>query len=453
MKVIIVGAGELGRLLASTLLEGQHDVVLLDNSGEELERAGEKLDILTVEGSCASVAALKKAGIDSAHALLAVSGNEPANILACHIASKLGVANTICRLYDSSSFSEQDHIGPDSLGIWRTVSPAEECADMICDVLDNSILLENIRFSRPHARMALIEITRSSQLAGVACKDISVSEQLLKEIRFAAILRGSNMIVPHGETIFAPGDKVYVAGLDSSIDNFLGLFSPSAENRTKRLVVTGSEGTGLILARRAAAKGYDVRFIEPDRKRSESLPSELPEGVLTLHGNPTAEDVLEEAGISSADVFASLSQDNEDNILSCILAKRMGARKVVCLTHKPEYIRIVPTMEMIDCGLSATLVSVNAILRHLETGTMHVDAILQRFRARLSEYRISPRSPLCGRKLQDCKLPPSLVLALIFRGQEVLIPSGGTVLNSGDVAVAIVTDEGLREIRPLFPER
>ena len=453
MKVIIVGAGELGRLLASTLLEGRHDVVLLDSSEEELERAGEKLEILTVEGSCASVAALKKAGIDTADALLAVSGNEPANILACHIASKLGVSRTICRLYDSSSFSEEDRIGPESLGIWRTVSPAEECAGKICSVLENSILLETILFTRPHARMAVIEITRSSSLAGVSVKNIPGPE-LLKNIRFAAILRGSDMIVPHGDTIFAPGDKVYVAGLEKSIRDFIEWVNPPDGKQAGRLIVRGAAETGLILARRAAEAGYEVCFIEPDEKRSESLLDELPAGVLTWHGNPTREDILQEAGISSADVFASVSQDDEDNILSCILAKRMGARKVICLTHKPEYVQIVPSLEMIDCGLSATLVSVNAILRHLESGTMRVDAILQRFRAHLSEYRISPRSPLCGRPLEECRLPQSLVLALVFRGpEEVLSPSGKTVLNSGDVAGAIVPDEDLREIQSFFPEK
>ena len=171
MKFIIVGAGELGCLLASTLLERDHDVILLDSSPEELERVSSKLDVMTVEGSCSSVAALKKAGAESAHTLLAVSGDEAANILACQIASRLGVQNTVCRLYRSDAFSEEDGIGASTFGIWRTFSPPEVCAEKIADVLFCDILLERIRFSRKEAQMAVIEIERSSILAGLPIKD------------------------------------------------------------------------------------------------------------------------------------------------------------------------------------------------------------------------------------------------------------------------------------------
>ncbi len=451
MKVIIAGAGELGRLLAITLLAENHDVVVLDRASEELDRIGEKLDVMTVDGSCASISVLRKAGIETANALIAASGDEAANVLGCQLASRLGVSNTICRLYSSGMFSEADNVRPGDLGIWRTVVGPEECAEQICSILSNDILLEMIRFSRPQARMAVIEITKSSLLAGVSIKSIPASD-ILKSVRFAAILRGTQLIVPHGETILAPGDKIYIAGKEESIRDFLEWLNPN-ESGSRRLIISGADHTGVLLARKAVELGFNVRMIEPDRKKGEQILDELPDSVTLLEGDPTSEDMLDEAGISACDVFASTGVNDEDNILSCILAKRMGARKAVCLTHKPEYIRIVPTMAMIDCGLSATLVSLNAVLRHLEAGTMRVDAILQRFRANISEFQVSARSPLCGKKLQDCKLPSSLVLSLIFRGSDAIIPYGGTVLEPGDVAVAIVPEEGLREIEAVFPKR
>ena len=452
MKFVIVGAGELGRLLASTLLERDNDVILLDSSPEELERVSAKLDVMTVEGRCSSVAALKKADAESANALLAVSGDEPANILACQIASRLGVQNTVCRLYRSDAFSEEDGIGASTFGIWRTISPPEVCAEKIADVLSSEILLERIRFSRKDAQMALIEIERSSMLAGVPIKDIPGSSDILRSIRFAAILRGQDMLVPHGDTILAPGDKVYVAGKKEHVDDLLQWLKPPVTGFRRRLVISGSDETGRILARRALDEGYEVRFIEPELNKCEELQDLFPSSVMMLNGDPTEEEILEEAGVGAADVFVDVSHDDENNILSCILAKRMGARKVVSLTHKPEYVKIVPVLQMIDCAFSATLVSVNSILRLLDSGAMRVDAILQRFRANLSEFRISARSPLCGKRLNECHLPPSLILALIFRGGEVLTPSGDTVLEKDDVAVAIVAQEGIREIEALFPK-
>ena len=172
-----------------------------------------------------------------------------------------------------------------------------------------------------------------------------------------------------------------------------------------------------------------------------------------INGNPTDGEILQEAGAAECDAFISADADDEDNILSCIMAKQLGARKTISLTAKPEYIRIVPMMELIDCGISTTLVAVNSVLRMLETGTMRVDAYLQMFHAQLTEFRVSNSSPLCGRSISSCKLPASTLFALLFRDNEIITPSGGTMLRPGDIVVAIVTPESEKELAPLFPER
>ena len=170
------------------------------------------------------------------------------------------------------------------------------------------------------------------------------------------------------------------------------------------------------------------------------------------NGDPTDEEVMEEAGIENCDAFISAADDDEQNILACIMAKRRGAKKVIAITHKPEYIRIVPAMEAIDCGISSTLVSVNTVLRMIETGTMRIDAKLQRFHAHLTEFRISRHSPLAGKEIRECNLPPSAVFALIFRGFDVLTASGTTVLEPEDTVVTIVTPESKKDLEPLFPD-
>lgn len=452
MKIMIIGAGELGRLLAKTLCASKHEVVVVDSSVEELERIGDRLDILRVEGSCASVATLKKAGIETADALLAVSGDEAANILACQIASRLGIKNTVCRLYSSDSISEKDGVGAADFGIWKTFSSPEASVRKILGVLDNPLVLEKIQFSHPNARMAVVQITRTSPIAGVRLRDISCGK-IIDNIRIAALLRGDQFLIPHGDTIFTSGDKIYLTGHKDNVQEFIDWISNDAGSTKRRIVVAGACDTGLILAREAFAKGYDVRLIERNKRLAEKVLDDIPGGIMLIQGDPTDEDLLEEAGVNSADVFVSVAQDDEDNILSCIIAKRAGAKKVVVLTHKPEYIRIVPTMELIDCGFSASLISVNTVLRLLEGGTIRLDAILQNFNANLSEFKVLPNSPLVGKPLKDCGLPPSAVLALVFRSSEVLTPSGMTVLRPGDVAVAIVTSETMKELEPLFPKK
>lgn len=452
MKIIIAGAGELGRHLAATLSADSHDVVIIDSSDDDIERLKDKLDIMTIEGNCASVATLIEAGAKNADILIAVSGDESANILTCQLARKLGVERSICRVYSSDCFSEEEGIGPNLFGIWKLISPPEECVRKILGVLENKILLEKIQFSHPDALMAVFEVTPSSPLSGSRVKDIPGSIELLNNIRFAAIIRGRQFLIPHGDALIVPGDKVYVAGSRLSVEDFIEWVSP-ADSSLSRIVIAGATDTGRMLASELCASGYDVRFIEKDLHKSEKLLDDLPPGIIVINGDPTDEEVMDEAGIKEADAFIGTAQDDEDNILSCIMAKRLGAKKTVTVTYKPEYIRIVPTMDMIDCGFSATLVSVNSILKLIETGTMRIDAFLQRFNAHLTEFKVSKRSPLCNKPLSECRLPASTVFALVFRGSEVITPSGGTVLLPGDTVAAMVTPESAKELEPLFPEK
>ena len=258
----------------------------------------------------------------------------------------------------------------------------------------------------------------------------------------------------HGDTIFVPGDKVYIAGGNKDVGNFISWISEETSSvKTSRIVIAGATITGRLLASALCADGYDVRFIEKNQQKGEKLLDTLPPGILVINGDPTDEEVLEEAGIRDCEGFVSAASDDEDNILSCIMAKRMGARKTVTVTSKPEYIRIVPTMDMIDCGFSTTLTAVNSILRMLESGTMRIDAFLQMFHARLTEFRVSNSSPLCGKELATCNLPSSTLFALAFRKDEIIAPSGNTILQPGDTVVAIVTPEVEKELEPLFPEK
>ena len=174
---------------------------------------------------------------------------------------------------------------------------------------------------------------------------------------------------------------------------------------------------------------------------------------MVLHGDPTDESLLEDAGIASCDVFVSVAQDDEENILSCIIAKRFGAKKVVSLTHRPEYIRIARELGPIDCAFSGTLVAANSVLRLLEGTNKRVDVQLQSFNAAISEFRILRSSPLCGKTLAAAKIPASLVLALVIRGSEIFAPAGDTVLIEGDVVVAVVTRDMNRTIDKLFPSK
>ena len=304
------------------------------------------------------------------------------------------------------------------------------------------------------AVMQVFEIGRSSLLANARIKDMSMDPVLRDSIRFAAVIRGKQFVVPHGDTIFVPGDKVYIAGTTDNVREFIRwATSDQPESAASRVIISGASEIGIRLAQMLAASGYDIRFIEKNSQVAERLSDLVPPGVAITNGNPTDEEILAEAGAGGCDVFISVDEDEENNILSCVIAKQQGARKTISVTTKPEYIRIVPLMDWIDCGISSSLVAVNAVLRMLETGTMRVDAYLQQYHAQLTEFRISNSSPLCGRSLATCKLPVSTLFALLFRDREVISPSGSTIFRPGDIVVSIVTEESKDELAPLFPDR
>ena len=454
MNIVIAGAGELGQLLAVKLSANQHDVVLIDSSLDALGHISDTLEVRLIEGSCINLETLDKANVRNADVLIAVSGDDAANVLTCQIASRLGVQRTICRLNSVSFFSEKDHLTPESFGIWKYVSPPDECVRKISTVLEDRYLMEEIRFSHPNAVMRVFEISRSSMLANARIKDLPMDPQLRESIRFAAIVREKQFVIPHGDTIFVPGDKVYIAGTSECVRSFIRWASSDQDTpQTSRVIIAGSSVTGILLGQTLNSQGYDVRFIVKDSHEGEKISDAIPKDILVVIGNSTDEEILQEAGAGGCDAFVSVDADDEDSILSCIIAKQMGARKTISVTAKPEYIRIVPMMDLIDCGISSTLVAVNSILRMLESGTMRVDAYLQMFHAQLTEFRISNSSPLCGRSLGSCKLPSSTLLALLFRDDEVITPSGSTILRPGDIVVSIVTPEIEKELAPLFPDR
>ena len=454
MNIIIAGAGELGRLLASELAAFSHDIVMIDSSAEILEHIGEKLDVRVLEGSCTALSILKEAGIREADAFLALSGDDEANMVACQLAFNYGVKKTICRLNTPGRFDAEDGIEPASFGIWKVIEPHEECIRKVLGVLKNRSVMEEIRFSNADALITVLEIRRVSFLAGTRIKDIPTDSGLLASIRFAAIVRENSLIFPHGDTLLVPGDKVYIAGHEKNVNAFLQWAAPDdALPDGARILIAGASSAGTGLAANLARRGYDVRFIEKDRDLGEKLLEEVNSGLLVLQGDPTKEEVLEEGGVKNARAFIGCTNDDESNILSCLLAGRMGAEKAVAVTFKPEYIRIVPSMPQIHCGFSSTLAAANSILRILSSRTARVDAFLQLFGASLAEFKVTKASPLSKMTLAQAKLPPTIVLAIIFRGEEVMAPSGNTALEVGDTVVAITTQETGKLLSRYFPEK
>ena len=451
MNIIIIGAGEVGKQLAYTLCSKDKNIVVIDSSIKLLNRLKDKLDVMTICGDCSNFNVLSNAEIKNADILIATTGSDASNILACQVAKHFKVKKTICRLSSRGYFSEKDGYTPSSLGIDHLIFPEEECVKRIIGVLEYNVIVEKIAFKFSKAQITAIKIPRSSPLAGVRVFDFP-DPLLLPKIRFSAIIRDQKLIMPHGDTIFAVGDEVYVAGDRNSIDSLISLVDPDC-CPVKNIIIAGATRIGINLAGKLIRAGYQVRIIEESAKKGEELLDELGENLMVINGDPTDGDVLDEAGISVCNAFISASNDDEENVLTCILAKKKGAQKVITTTNKAEYVDIIPGISGIDCGFSAGLVAVNSVLNLLGTETAKIHAILQRTVAYVYELHVTPTAPICNKRILDYVKELPVILSLVFRDGEMLIATGDLKLKAGDQVAAVSTPQNIKRLEQHFKKK
>lgn len=449
MKIGIVGGGTLGKFLAVTFCKDNHDVVIIDTSAQTLQRLRDKLDVMTVVGNGACYATLKEAGIDSVKMFIAGGSDDANNIHACRIARHMGVSNIICRLTSLEYFDTEDGFTPEQNGIDYVVVPQKECVHKIVDIMDNFATLEKITFSIPEAIIGAFRVAPDSPLNKLKLMDFPAPE-LLRSVRFAAVIRDGELMAPRGDTVIRAGDEIYLAGLRDKVDAMVNWAYPQ-KKKIRRIIITGGSKIGSQLAFELSRQGFDIRLIEKDHTLAESIMNQINTKMMVINGDPSESDILDEAGVSSCDVFVAAGEKDESNILSCILAKRLGAKKVIVLTNKEEYVDIVRKMDFIDCGFSRWIVAGNTILRHVSVvNQVHTSAILHRAEAVVSEFEVKEKSAVCDKQIDQCKFPSSTVLSMVFRAGEVLTPYGDLPLRAGDLVTAITTQETEKKLAELF---
>jgi len=449
MKIAIMGAGTLGKSLARTFCNDKHDVLVIDTSSGVLDRLKDKIDVMTLCGNGATVDVMKNASIGNMELFIAVSGNDTYNIHACRIAKHFGVKYTSCRLLTKSYFDPDSDFTPQAAGIDHIVLPEEACIDKIFGVLDSRHTIEKINFTHPDALVAACRIFPNSPAIKSKLKDFPEKE-LINSIRFAAILRKGKMISPRGNTMLKENDEVYIAGHKDNVNPMLKwLAEPSDE--IKNVVIAGDSLIATKLAEKLLAHSRNVRMIVKTPRQAEKLLDNSNLAAMVIVGDANDNDILEEAGVDACDAFIAVQDDDEDNILSCVIAKRMGASKVITLTTKSEYSRILPSIQSIDCGFSKWLIAVNSVLCYFSSiNKTHTNAILHGTDSYISEYEVQPESSVCNKNIGECTFPDSTVLSMIFRDEKVLAPSGNLKLNAGDLATLIIKPEDEHTIARLF---
>ncbi len=439
MKIVIVGAGEVGFHIAKKLSQENKDVVVVEKDEARARRVGDLLDVQVFTGKGSSPSVLRRTGLASAEILIAVTDSDETNIVACLIAQTLSSNTTrVARLRDPEYRGNQGIIDQSGLKIHLMISPEEEVAKSIAVLADTPGASDVLEFAGGRVKLIGIKVEPGSHLDGRQLKDIATDSE--EKILVAAVYRHEQAIVPRGETRIEEGDTLFLVTLPDVARKILERFGKVHEP-TRRALVSGGTRTGECVANRLAAKGIHTKIIEPDLARGEHLAGSL-NRVVVLHGEGTDQRLLLEEGVRDVDLFVSAVEDEEENVLTALLAKRLGAKRVVSLVNTMEYVPLASTMG-VDVVLSPMLAAVSAILQFVRQGKILSVSTLREELVEAIEFVAMDTSNIVGKPLRKLAVPKGALVGSIVRDGQVIIPNGDTVIEVGDRVVVFALQEAI----------
>ncbi len=440
MKIIILGAGQVGTSVAANLVSEANDITVVDQNSELLRDLQDRFDLRTVVGHGAHPDVLLRAGADDADMIIAVTNSDETNMVACQVAYTLFHTPTKIARVRSQGFLDQPKLfGSEALPIDVPISPEALVTEHILRLIENPGTLQVLDFAEGRVRLVAVKAYPGSPLVG---HELSALYQHMPQVdaRVAAIYRQDRAIQPQGNTVIEADDEVFFIAAPIHIRSVMSELR-RLEKPYKRLIFAGGGNIGTRLAK-ALEHNYRVKIIERDLSRAKVI-AEMLEKTIVLHGDAADEELLIEENVDNTDVFCAVTDDDEANILSAMLAKRMGARKVMALINRPAYADLVQGGP-IDVAISPQQATIGSLLKHVRRGDVVVVYSLRRGAAEAIEaiaHGDSSSSNVVGRAIDDIKLPKGASIGAIVRGTEVLIAHHDTVIESEDHVILFLQDK------------
>ncbi|WP_339801472.1 Trk system potassium transporter TrkA [uncultured Marinobacter sp.] len=450
MKIIILGAGQVGGSLAENLANEANDITVVDSDGVRLRELQDRLDIRTVQGRGSYPTVLRQAGADDADMLIAVTNSDETNMVACQVAYSLFKTPTkISRIRANAYLARKELFGETGFPVDVLISPEHLVTQHITRLIEYPGTLQVLEFSKGLVRLVAIRATEGGPLVGHELSYLRTHMPRI-ETRVAAIFRKDRAIMPQGSTVIEDGDEVFfIAGADH-IRSVMSELQP-LERPYKRIFICGGGNIGQRLAHTLEGR-YNVRLLERDRERCVMLSENLRKTIV-LEGNAANKDLLLEENIENTDVFCAVTNDDEANIMASLLAKRLGARKVLTLINNPDYVDLIQGGE-IDVAISPQQTTIGSLLTHVRRGDVVSVHSLRRGAAEAIEavaHGDHRSSRVVGRRLDEIKLPTGTTIGAIVRDNEVFIAHDHLRIEPDDHVILFLVDKTrIREVEKLF---
>ncbi len=446
LRIIIIGAGEVGAELAAKLSREDNDVTVIDKSMAPLDRLA-SLDVLTIQGNGADLETLEAASIRDTDLLVAVTQVDEINIMACLLAKNNGAKRTIARIRHTAYGSEYKSLTNERLGIDITINPEQVAAQEIVKVVKSVHASEIDFFCKDRVQMLGMRLGPESPLVGKKLKDLSLGDNTL----VAAINRKNQLIIPRGGDALELGDHMYMLALTANHFPY-ELVSGKEPLRVNKIMIMGAGKVGRHVVRLLGrSRGREIKLIDSNLDKCREAADLFPEA-LVLYGNGTDQEFLRQEGIENTDVFVAVSGNDEVNILSALLAKKLGVKKAIVEINRSDYALLVDTLD-IDTAIRPRYLTAGTILKLVRKGKIESVMILGEDQAEVIEISVGQGASVEGKTLKELALPGGILVGAIVRGNKAIIPRGSDQVVQQDKVVLFCLPELSQHATTLFSGR
>ena len=445
MRILIVGAGIVGYNLAQELSHEGHDIAIVDQDPERVRRITDTLDVMAVEGNACLPSVLMKAGIKSSEMLIAVTEKDEINLLSCFLASRFEVPKRFARLRNMEFTAKDSIFSPEEIFIDQAINPGQIIVETILKILETPGVVSVAEFADGEVLLREFDVPENAPIAGKTIEEIRNITQM-DSFLIVAIVRDGELVIPKDQDILQAGDRFYTL-IDKEFLPFLLPMLNRTMDQVEKIIIYGATSTSTQLALALEENMRDVCIIEPSREKAHRAADQLTRTVVQ-HGSGTDMDLFNEINMKDADFFLALSHDDENNILSALLAKKYGAKRALVITHDPEYLPILDSIGM-DITINPRLITVSAILKHLRKGqVMSVFKLIED--AEVMEIGVQEDSSIANKQIGKINFPKGAIIGALLRQGEMLLPNDEVTIEAGDSVIVVALPGTIEKIEKLF---
>lgn len=447
LRIIIVGLGQVGTHIAKVLANENHDVSVIESNSALCQQVQESLDVQVVNGYGTDHRILEAAGINHADMIIAFTGFDEQNILACQMAAKYGVQQKIARIRNTVFFENPDRFSLLDWNVDVAIQPELETAKEIVLLIKRSSATDVLEFAEGRIQLVGIRIEKDCPVLNLSMQEVSLKYPNYV-FRAVAILRNNRTIIPAGKDVYLQRDQIYFIAAANEIPKIIQLMGKSDE-KLQDIMILGGGRIGRETAHALESdKNIKIKLIDSNPDKSLRLADEL-QRTLVIQGDGRDFDLLATEGILETDAFISLTDDEETNILTSLLAKHLGVSKTIALVNRSEYIPIMAPIG-VNAAVNTNIITSNAVLRLIRRGDVVSVASLPGIDAEIVEYRVCSGAKITLKPLRKINFPEGAILGSVTRGNEVLVPVGDTIFKADDQVVIFSLPQAVKEVEKFF---